>query len=181
MKTLETKRMILRTMEESDFEDFYELVMDKELSRLYGIPEEKDKKKCFDIFYRFQKRFQSYALEWKENGKMIGFLISCEPVDFPQWQEKPYAEKKGAEFAFAVSPAYQKRGVMTEALKSVIADFFENQQFDYIYAGYYDFNVGSQRLQQKLGFVPCGSHTISKKDGERTIIENVLFKEAFQS
>lgn len=174
-RTLETKRLLIRPLKESDFEDFYEYAVDDELSRMYGFPLNKEKELTLKIFISFLFGQRTYALICKENQKMIGHLMIVPPELLEPELEK-LRGKKGATLAFAINPAYQREGLMFEALNEVIEDLFCRQSLDYIHCGYYEFNIPSKNLQEKLGFQYFTSHNMRHKDEEIKIIDNILWK-----
>lgn len=174
MKNLETNRLILRPLTESDFEDFYEYVIDDELSKMYGFPFDKDNIIVSKIFVSFLVGQRTYAISYKENQKMIGHLMIV-PPELPQEKLEKLSGKRGVTVAFAINPAYQRRGFMLEALKEVIENLFGEQQLDFIHCGYYEFNNPSKNLQNKLGFQYFSSHILTRKE-EIKIIDNILFR-----
>lgn len=173
MKQLETDRLCIRPLTESDFEDFYEYLSDPELCRMYyGMGGNVEKSTAELIFSSFYKNGKTYALEYKRNGKMIGHLIVTD-LELPEDTAKSFGEKKGITVAFAVSPLYQRQGLIWEALTEVFGFLF--QTYDYIHCAYFDFNHASESLQKKFGFQKAASHTLKTRSGDITIIHNVLF------
>lgn len=172
---METNRLTLRPLIESDFEDFYEYVIDDELSKMYGFPLNKDKIMASKVFVSFLVGQRTYAIIYKENQKMIGHLMIV-PPELPAEELEKFSGTKGVTVSFAMNPAYQRRGLMLEALKEVIANLFEEKQFDFIHCGYYEFNTPSKNLQKKLGFRYLSSHTFVRKEEEIKIIDNILFR-----
>lgn len=179
MKNQKTERLILRPMEEKDYADFEELAMDKELSRMYGFPIEKDEAVLKKIFSNFLHNIKTYAIQLNDCDKMIGFIIVASASEFPKSQSPEFVHKKGATLAFAIHPLFQRNGYMTEALNHLIDELFSGQGYDYLYAGYYDFNEISANLQKKLGFINQGFHTFEKADFILKIIDNILFPDEF--
>jgi ribosomal-protein-alanine N-acetyltransferase len=57
-----------------------------------------------------------------------------------------------AEVGYALSTAYQARGVMTDALQILLDDLFRNTLLERIEARCATENVGSQRVLEKTGF-----------------------------
>lgn len=168
---METERLTLRPLQKSDFEDFFAYAMDSELCRMYGLPVDKEKDVVYQIFSSFLFGGKTLALVFKSTQKMVGHIIIV-PPEFPE--QELLKDKAGVTLAFAISPAYQRQGLMFEALSEVTYHLFCRQNVDYIHCGYYDYNIPSKRLQEKLGFQYFGSHTV--RNGELTIIDNLMFK-----
>lgn len=164
---LETERLVIRKFKESDFEDFCEFTMDEELCRMMGrdlILDAESARPTFD--WLMNKEERGYVLEYKENHKVIGNLtvgkVPPHALDQPEVQGK-----KGAALSFSLSRAYQRRGLMYEAVSAVIEQLFQ-EGIEYINCGYFDFNVASEQLQKKLGFhylmqecFPCNGKMIN--------------------
>ena len=71
---IETPRLILRPWRQSDLDDFYEYASVDGVGQMAGwMPHESVQKSqmILDLFIREKKTF---ALEYKENGKVIGSL-----------------------------------------------------------------------------------------------------------
>lgn len=176
MEFLRTDRLILRKFQDSDFDDFYEYARDAEMSRMMGRDFITDPESAMPTF-RWLKDYEprGYVLELKETGKVIGNLTISEPPDLvtsmPETQNRC-----GKSLSFSVSRAYQRRGLMSEALHAVIEHLFCAENVDYINCGYFDFNVASRELQKKLGFIRLTTESF-QRDGEvYTVIEQILWK-----
>jgi [ribosomal protein S5]-alanine N-acetyltransferase len=61
-----------------------------------------------------------------------------------------------AEVGYALSTAFQSRGVMTEALQILLEDLFLNTMLERVEARCATENVGSQRVLEKSGFLREG-------------------------
>jgi len=88
--------------------------------------------------------------KYKENRKVIGNLTVGKVP--PHVLEHPEVHgKKGAALSYSMSREYQRRGLMHEAVSAVIGRLFQ-EGVEYINGGYFDFNVASEKLHEKLGF-----------------------------
>lgn len=173
MVQLETCRLRLRPLDESDFEDFYEYLTDPELCRMYyGMAGNVDRSTGKMIFLSFCRNGKTYALEHKQDHKMVGHLVAT-TLELPEETVRSFGEKKGVTVAFAVSPLYQRQGLVQEALAEVFGFLF--QTYDYIHCAYFDFNCASASLQKKFGFKKVASDVVKTQSGDITIIHNVLF------
>lgn len=173
---LETERLILRKFREEDFQDFCAYAMDEEMCRMMGndlMDTEEAARVTFD--WLKDKEERSYVLILKETGRAIGNLNVTAVRD--QLRSLPaLAGKQGKDLSFCISRHYRRQGLMSEAVRAVIARLFDEEGMDYIQCGYFDFNTASARLQEKLGFTHLITMTIDFKGEKRTTVENILWK-----
>lgn len=145
---IETPRLTLRPWRDEDLEDFYEYASVEGVGEKAGWNHHQslEESRCIlDLFIREKKTF---ALELKENGKVIGSL-GLEPGDGdaglnPEW--------RGREIGYVLSRDYWGRGLMPEAVKAVIAYCFDVLHYDYLTCGHFDHNDRSRRVVEKCGF-----------------------------
>ncbi|MBQ8312848.1 MAG: GNAT family N-acetyltransferase [Clostridia bacterium] len=171
---IETPRLLLRPLEEADLTAFSAYVMDATLSRMYGLPVGMDHDTAAKIFQAFLRGGKTSALVLRKTGCMIGHLMAV-PPELPAEAMTRLDGKQGVTLAYAISPGHQRQGLAFEALSAAIDHLFR-QGMDYVHCGYYDFNLPSRRLQEKLGFQPFGTHSFQRQDGTITIMDNILFK-----
>ena len=98
----------------------------------------------------FQNGKNEFALELKENHKVIGSL-GLEKYN-PQLDEKFYAENKGREIGYVISKEYWGQGLAAEATKRVIQYCFEEQEYDFLACEHFVSNLQSQRVIEKCVF-----------------------------
>ena len=145
---IETPRLILRPWRQSDLDDFYEYAGADGVGQMAGWqPHESIQKSqmILDLFIREKKTF---ALELRENGKVIGSL-GLEPRE--ESHGIPEA-LMGREIGYVLSKDYWGRGLMPEALKAVIDYCFTVLDFDYLTCGHFYRNNQSCRVIEKCGF-----------------------------
>ena len=171
---IETPRLLLRPLEEADLTAFSTYVLDAELSRMYGLPTNMDHDTAAKIFHAFLQGGMTSALVLRETGCMIGHLMAV-PPELPAEAMTRLDGKQGVTLAYAVAPGHQRQGLAFEALSAAIGYLFQ-QGMDYIHCGYYDFNLPSRRLQEKLGFQPFGTHSFQRRKDSITIIDNILWR-----
>lgn len=173
---LETDRLILRKIQERDFDDYCSYSLNKpELDRMMG----RDTLKTIqDVRNNFNwlkdKEDRAYVLVHKETNHVIGNLTI--------YQKAPYQDLLGQctrSLSFCISQKYQRKGLMFEALTAVIHHLFTNETADCIHCGCFDFNIPSLSLQQKLGFEPFASEQIVWNGEVITTRENILRKETY--
>ena len=176
---VETERLILRKFREADFEDYYEYAADREMNRMMGNNDLTDRDDAWACFSWLKDREpRSYAVVLKENGRVVGNLNVCAvPDDLSALAET--AGKKGATLSFCLSRHYRRRGLMEEAVRAVIDVLFRAEGLDYIECGHFDFNLPSEKFQEKLGFTPLTTCVIRMEqmgDQELHGVESILWR-----
>ena len=145
---IETPRLILRPWKESDLQDFYEYASVEGVGEKAGWNHHQSPEESRRILGFFMNGKKTFALELKENGKVIGSL-GLEPRDADAGLE-PHL--MGREIGYVLSKDYWGRGLMPEAVKAVIDYCFETLDFDYLTCGHFDHNDRSRRVVEKCGF-----------------------------
>ena len=173
---LETERLVLRKFQEEDFADYCAYAMDLEMCRMMGndlLDTVEAARECFD--WLKDKEKWSYCLVLRETGRVIGNL-NVVAVREDLRNLEALAGKRGRSLSFCISRQYQRQGLMTEALRAVIAHLFDEEGLDYVQCGHFDFNTVSAKLQEKLGFVHLTTMELDFK-GERVVaVESVLWR-----
>lgn len=145
---IETDRLILRAWREEDLEDFYEYAKVDGVGQMAGwLPHEsiEESRTILGFFIRDKKTF---ALELKENGKVIGSLgLEEREVELPVADDTI-----GREIGYAISKDYWGRGLTPEAVKAVIEYCFKELSFDWLTCGHFVRNNQSRRVVEKSGF-----------------------------
>lgn len=148
MKTLETERLILRNWRESDLDDFFEYAKVEGVGEMAGWPHHETKEMSKNILDLFIKTGDVYAIEYKENHKVIGSVGIHEKDNFPE----EYKGKNQREIGYVLSKDYWGRGIMPEAVKKVIEYAFDDMKLDLLWCGHFTINNRSRRVIEKCGF-----------------------------
>ena len=150
--TLETERLLLRPFLESDLDDFYEYTSVPGVGEMAGWEHHASKEKSKEILDMFINEDKTFVICLKESGKVIGSL----GIEKYGLEEKlsEFDGYRGRELGFVLSREYWGRGLMVEAVKSVIDYLFNELDFDFLLCGYYNFNIQSKKVQEKCGFKP---------------------------
>lgn len=137
----ETERLILRPFEKKDFFDFKEYFFDERVNKYLGVlmPEREDI--ADRIFNDNLNSFTSWAVELKENRKVIGDFHFDNIIG-------GYL----AHFGFALNFDYHKEGYAFEASDKIIRYAFDELNFGRIRAAVLFQNISSLKLLEKLGF-----------------------------
>lgn len=164
-KTIETRRLILRPFEESDLKDFYEYASVEGVGEMAGWPHHESIEKSKEILLRFIEEDKTFALCYKENGKVIGSLgIEKYGLEERLTEFDGYI---GREIGFVLSKDYWGLGLMPEALSAVMDYLFFELDYDFLLCGYYNFNAQSKKVQEKCGFKPYRALTMETKMGTK--------------
>ena len=145
---IETDRLILRAWRETDAEDFYAYAKVDGVGQMAGWLPHKDIEESRMVLGFFIRDKKTFAIELKENGKVIGSLGLEE-----REAELPVPEDTmGREIGYALSKDFWGRGLIPEAVKAVIDYCFNELAFDWLTCGHFIRNHQSRRVVEKCGF-----------------------------
>ena len=145
---IETDRIILRPWRESDLEDFYAYARVDGVGQMAGWLPHRDIEESRRILSMFIDEKKTFALELKENGKVIG-SIGLETRDADLGIPE---EMMGREIGYVLNRDYWGRGLMPEAVKAVIEYCFVELGFGWLTCGHFIRNNQSRRVVEKCGF-----------------------------
>lgn len=144
----ETDRLVLRAWRETDLADLYEYASVEGVGEMAGWNHHRSMEESWRILGLFISGKKTFALELKENEKVIGSL-GLEPRDEDAGLPE---ELQGREIGYVLSRDYWGRGLMPEAVRAVIDYCFRELSFDYLTCGHFDRNDRSRRVVEKSGF-----------------------------
>lgn len=152
LPVLETERLILRPMRMSDAQDLFSYASDPEVSRhvLWDTHESLSQSRRFlRAAIRQYRRGQpaSFAITLRGSGRMIG------TIGF-MWVNTDYLS---AEVGYSLSREYWNKGIMTEALRRVVAFGFDELRLNRIEAQHETDNPASGRVMAHVGMRPEGT------------------------
>ena len=149
---LESERLILREWSLDDLDDFYEYASVPGVGEQAGWHHHENKEKSLEILKHFIEGKHVFAIIYKENNKVIGSL----GIEKYGAEEKlsEFFDYKGREIGYVLSKDYWGKGIMPEALQTVINYLFNVLDYDFLLCGYFDYNNQSKRVQEKCGFIP---------------------------
>lgn len=151
--TLETRRLLLREIRESDAPDYFALCSDLQVMKAYGIRAHQEPQTTLATIRQLQSWLaEGTAVRWGLFDRTFGRLIG----DAGFWRFDR-ARARG-EIGAKILPEFSGQGLMSEAIRTIIAYSFETMQLHSIEAGIAPANQPSIRLFEKLGF---------KKEGHR--------------
>ena len=158
---IETERLVLRDIRESDADAMFEIFSDDAVTRFYDLATFIDVDQARKIIARMRERnANGDALRWgialKENDHLIGtggfnqFVrarVATERV-----ATEPGSVVTRAGIGYDLAQAYWNRGYMTEAVCAIVRYGFENLNVNRIEALVIPGNDASVRVLEKLGF-----------------------------
>ena len=148
---LETERLILRKLEESDYERLFLLDSDPEVMKYIGIPVLIDINQSKDVIRMIKKQYEDngigrLAVIEKESNLLIGWS----GLKFLTQSINGY--NNVYELGYRFLPEYWGKGFATESAKASLDYGFNDLNIDVIYAMAHSENDGSNHILQKLGF-----------------------------
>ncbi len=145
---LETDRLILREWKETDLNDFFEYASVDGVGQMAGWQPHKSLEESATILKMFIEGRKTFAVVLKENNKAIGSV----GIEKLSTEVDGYEHLTGREIGYVLSKDYWGRGLMPEAVKSVISYCFETVNCDYLLCSCSPRNIQSARVIEKCGF-----------------------------
>jgi RimJ/RimL family protein N-acetyltransferase len=145
MKTLVTKRLILRHLKLTDAPDLFAYAHKPNIGPMAGWPPHRSVQNSLNILKLLIKEDDTWAITLKAEDRLIG-TIGLHARDFYQ------ALDNKKELGYALDDIYWGQGIVLEAAKAVINYGFVEIELDEILCGHYKHNHQSKRVIEKLGF-----------------------------
>lgn len=147
MKTLETERLILRHWADGDAQDLYEYARDPDVGPVAGWPAHRNVEESRAVIANVLNGPEAYAICLKTDGKPIG-AIELKLNGHTDLT----ARDDECEMGYWLGKPFWGRGIMPEAVGEMLRHAFEDLGMSKVWAGYYEGNEKSKRVQQKCGF-----------------------------
>lgn len=162
-KNLETERLLLRRVIESDYPEIMELRGNPETMKFIPRPLVTTKEEALNHFKMIDEKIESneginWAITIKGSPKLIGII----------GHYRISAENHRCEIGYMILPQHNGKGYVTEAVDVVLEYGFNDLQMHSIEAIIDPDNIASERVLQKNGFVK-----------EAHIVENELYEGKF--
>lgn len=148
MVSLKTKRLNLREFRLNDVEDVFSFTKLPQVANSAGWPPHKTMEETTMRIKNFIDKQETYAIELKEEKKVIG-TIGVHHTSFHSQVQKDNKRQIG----FSIHPKYWNKGYATEALQAVIQCLFLKKGIDRIYCSFITGNIASKKVVEKCGFV----------------------------
>jgi len=146
---LETERLILRSWQESDLDDFFAYASVPGVGEMAGWPYHRTKEESRDVIKNFMEEKEVFAIVHKTDNKVIGSLGLHDSLAN---RDPEYSHLRIKSLGFVLSKDYWGLGLMPEAAKAVINYCFQVLELDALTCGHFVENYRSQRVIEKLGF-----------------------------
>ena len=146
---LQTPRLTLRPFTEKDVDLIAHHCNDPEVSRntaTIPFPYPREKAESFLAYTRNKNQSGGavVGIVWNETDTLCG----CIELGRNHEEQK----HNRAELGYWIGRDFWGQGIATEAGLAMLAYGFDSLKLHKITSGYYDFNAGSARVQEKLGF-----------------------------
>ena len=163
-----TERLLLRRITKSDADVILFLRSDKTINQFIKRPESAKTKNKADALKFIQKiddgientNLISWGITEKGNSKIIGTICLWNFIK----------DKKKAEVGYDLNPLFQRKGIMSEALKSIVSFGFKTLALHKIDAFTQKQNESSKRLLEKNGFI------LMEKRKDEDNSDNLIFE-----
>lgn len=145
---LETERLTLRAWAETDAESLYSYAKDPDIGPIAGWPAHRSKEESLNTIRHVLNGKECYAICERGSNNPIGSieLKLNGHTDMTDRDDE-------CELGYWLGKPFWGRGYMPEAAKEVIRHGFVDLGMSAIWCGYYDGNLKSKRVQEKVGFV----------------------------
>ena len=144
---LKTERLILRRWEDSDAESLFEYAADPDVGPIAGWPPHQTIEESRDVIKNVFNGKEAYAICLKTDDRAIGAieLKLNGHTDLTDRDDE-------CELGYWLGKPFWGQGIMPEAVKEILRHAFEKIGMTKVWAGYYEGNIKSKRVQEKSGF-----------------------------
>ena len=160
--SIKTKRLLLRPWDDADAGVLLELAKDPEIGKWCGWEPHKNIRDTLFSLHNFLEVKETYAICLKESGEIVGSISLMFDGDLLKGDNE-------CELGFWIGTKYQRNGYAFEAVAEIIRHAFIDLGIKTIWCSYFDGNIKSKQLQEKLGFAFCYSY-------EKTNVQNPELK-----
>ena len=167
MKTLETKRLILKDWTEADADELFLLAKNPNVGPHAGWKPHADASESLEIIRTLFLPSMVWKITDKDTGAMIGSL-GLETDRF-----RPGIASK--ELGYWVAEEFWGQGLATEACQAALQYGFEELNLEIVGICTGPNNLRSQRVIEKLGFTYEGTHRHCYKIYDGTIRDSLTF------
>ena len=144
---LNTERLILRRWEESDAESLYEVAKDPDVGPIAGWPVHQSIEESRDVIRNVFQGKEAYAICLKTDNRAIG-AIELKLNGHTDLTERD----DECELGYWLGKPFWGRNIVPEAAGELLRHAFEEIGMQRVWAGYYEGNAKSRRVQEKCGF-----------------------------
>lgn len=175
---LTTERLLLRKWTEDDADSLFEYAKAPDIGPIAGWKPHRSKEESLEIIKNVLNGEECYAICEKNSNTAIG-AIELRLNKYTDMTDKD----DECELGYWLGKPFWNRGYMTEAAKEIIRHAFEDLGMNAVWCGYYDGNIKSKRVQEKVGFVyhhTCENVPVALLNEVRIGHTNVMSKQHWQ-
>ena len=144
---LNTERLILRRWEDSDAESLFEYAKDPEVGPIAGWPAHQSIEESRNVIRQVFRGKEAYALCLREDNRAIG-AIELKLNGHTDLTERD----DECELGYWIGKPFWGQGLVPEAVREILRHAFEDIGMTKVWAGYYEGNDKSKRVQEKCRF-----------------------------
>ena len=144
---METERLYFRKWKESDAEELFRYACDPKVGPIAGWPPHTSIENSREIIQSVLMKEGTFAIILKQTSLPIGCITLKYAGDTDMTDQEDECE-----LGYWIGTPYWGKGLMTEAGKEILRYAFQDLMMKKVWAGYYDGNLRSKRVQEKLGF-----------------------------
>ena len=136
-----TKRLTLRPIEETDFDNLIDIFFSEEVKKTFMLPDFSSREDALKLANRFRDLSRDntrFVYGICLDNRLIGFVNDV------------FIGENLVELGYVISPSFKNNGYATEALSTCIKEIFESG-FTTVKTGAFEENLASQRVMQKCG------------------------------
>lgn len=168
MAELNTERLLLRPIVESDIDDIYEYCKNPNVGVHAGWKPHDDKEETARIMEEiFLNQESTWGIIRKEGGKLIGTIGLIEDPK----RENDEIMMLG----YAIGEPYWGRGLTTEAAKAVLEYGFLKMRLPLISCSCYPYNLRSRNVIEKCGFHYEGTLRMAARRFDGEVLDSACF------
>ena len=171
-KSLYTARLIIRPWDDFDADELFELAKEPEIGEMCGWEPHKHIRDTFFALHNFLEMDGCFAICLKESGDIIGSI----GLSFGNNSNIVESDNE-CELGFWIGKPYWNNGYATEASKKIVEYAFENLNIAKIWCCYYEENIKSKRVQERLNFE--FSHKLIDENTNKIKYINMLKKAVY--
>lgn len=145
---LKTERLILRPWEESDAESLYEYAKDPAVGPIAGWPPHSNVCESREIIKNVFCGKECYAVCLNADNIAVG----CIELKLNGHNDMSDRDDE-CELGYWLGRKFWGQGIIPEAVREMLRHGFEELGMTTIWCGYYDGNIKSKRVQEKVGFL----------------------------
>ena len=144
---LETDRLILRRWVDNDAESLYEYAKEPEVGPIAGWPPHQSIDESRDVIRNVFNGKEAYAICLKSDNRAIG------AIELKLHGHTDMTERDDeCELGYWIGKPFWGQGIVPEAAREILRHAFEDIGMTKVWCGYYEGNMKSKRVQEKVGF-----------------------------